>query len=306
MKKTGSLLLGVACLLSVLNSGCSINKTAAHSTAEIMERGIPTVEEEDDIALANLSSLSSFKILEAAQRVNPEDSTILLMLARSYGSYTFGFVENEILEAKGMNETLEKLATARAKRFYGRGKRFGVMLLSKNGNFKKTLTGPISEFQKSLSSFHKKDVPALFWAAFNWGSLINFSKDSPDAIAELPRVEAIMNRVMELDPNYFYAGPEQFFGVFYAARPPMLGGRPEDSKKFFEKALTITEGKYLMIKVLEAQFYAVQTQDKNLFKSLLSEVTSADPNILPAQRLANELAQKRAQILLQKQKMFFN
>jgi len=296
-------LLGLVCLS--LLPACGIKKTAASVTAQIMHDGLPAMEEEDDVAYANQASLVSLKTLEAMQRTNPNDPHILLMLARSYAAYTFGFVENDILEAKGVNETAEKLATERAKRFYGRGKKFGLQLLSKNKSFQKGLTGSLDSFKSALNGFNKKDVPALFWTAFNWGSFINFSKDSPEAIVDLPRIEAMMQRVRELDPDYYYASPHQFFGVFYASRPKTLGGQPEESKKEFDQALSKTGGKYLMTKVLYAQYYAVQTQNRSEYESALKEVASADAAILPEQRLANELAKRRAEILLKKEKLFF-
>lgn len=306
MKKTISLPLAGTLLVSSLLAGCGIKQTAVNVTAQIMSTGTPAIEEEEDVAYANQASLASLKTLEAMQRSNPNDSTTLFLLTKSFGAYTFAFVENDILEAKGNNEAFEKLATERAKRFYGRGKKFGVLLLSKNKAFKKTVVGPLDDFKAALNKFHKKDVPDLFWTAFNWGNLINFSKDSPEAIVELPKVEAIMRRVIELDDTYNYSGPHLFLGAFYASRPPMLGGQPEEAKKEFELAIEQTAGKYYMAKVLYAQFYAVQTQNKGLFESLLKEVANADPAIMPNQRLANELAIRRAQILLQKEKLFFN
>ncbi len=294
-------------ILSVsLLSGCGFKKTAASITAQIMKDGIPSVEEEDDLGYANQTSLNSLKTLEAMQRANPSDSTLLLLLARSFASYTFGFVENDILEARGSNELLEKAATDRAKRFYSRGKKFGLLLLSKNKRFQKGVEGDFEHFQSSLNSLGSKDVPALFWTAFNWGSLINLSKDSPEAIIELPRVEAMMKRVAVLDEKYFFSGPNLFFGVFYGSRPKMLGGQPEASQEAFEKVMRDTQNQYLMAKVLYAQFYAVQMQDKALFEKTLKEVANTDAAALPQnQRLANEIAKRRAEILLNKENLFF-
>lgn len=306
MKKIKKLPLMAAILATSFISACGIKQTAVNVTAQVMVAGTPAIEEEEDVAYANQASLASLKTLEAMQRSNPHDSTTLLLLARSFGSYTFGFVENDILEGKGSNEAFEKMASERAKRFYGRGKKFGIMLLSKNSSFKKALNGPLDNFKSALNKFSKKDVPALFWTAFNWGNLINFSKDSPEAIVELPKVEAIMRRVIELDDTYNFSGPHLFLGAFYASRPPMLGGQPEEAKKEFELAIEKTNGKYYMSKVLYAQYYAVQTQNKGLFDSLLKEIANADPAAFPEQRLANELAIRRAQILLQKEKLFFN
>jgi len=295
----------LACLILSTLSACGIKNTASSVTAQIMQEAVPTIEEEEDVAYANQASLNTLKTLEGLQRVNPNDPTILLMLARSFGAYTFAFVENDILEAKGVSEAFEKAATDRAKRFYGRGKKFGLQLLSKNKAFHKALEGSLDNYKKALKTFHKKDVPALFWTAFSWGGLANFSKDSPESIAEVPRIEALMNRVKELDEDYYYGGPHLFLGALYSARPKMLGGQPEESKKEFEAAIQETNGKFLMAKVLYAQYYAVQNQDRGLFETTLKEVLVADPAALPEQRLGNELAKRRAEILLRKEKLFF-
>ena len=60
-----------------------------------------------------------------------------------------------------------------------------------------------------------------------------------------------------------------------------------------------------MAKTLMAQFYAVQVQDGALFDRLLSEVRATDANVFPEQRLANVLAQERAQYLLNRKNYYF-
>ena len=79
----------------------------------------------------------------------------------------------------------------------------------------------------------------------------------------------------------------------------MFGGKPEKSQFHFSKALEMTQRKFLMAHVLYAKSYAIQTQNKTLFKNLLKEVLDSPSDILPSQRLANELAKKKAKILLQ-------
>ncbi|GAG59489.1 unnamed protein product, partial [marine sediment metagenome] len=48
--------------------------------------------------------------------------------------------------------------------------------------------------------------------------------DNPRAIFDLPKVEALMKRVLELDETYYFAGAHLFFGSLFAARPAMFGG----------------------------------------------------------------------------------
>jgi len=105
--------------------------------------------------------------------------------------------------------------------------------------------------------------------------------------------------MLELDASYHFAGPHLFFGVFYGGRPKILGGNPDKSRQHFEMCLKLTERKYLITQLLYAKIYAVQIQDRELFKKLLSEVLAAPVDILPEQRLANAVAKMKAQTLLE-------
>ncbi|MEE8269532.1 MAG: TRAP transporter TatT component family protein, partial [Nitrospinaceae bacterium] len=57
--------------------------------------------------------------------------------------------------------------------------------------------------------------------------------------------------------------------------------------------------KFLMAKVIYAKTYAVQMQDRDLFKKLLNAVLDARSDILPEQQLANAVAKQKAQKLLE-------
>ena len=122
--------------------------------------------------------------------------------------------------------------------------------------------------------------------------------DSVEAFADIPRLETLMKKVHELNPAFHHAGPNLFLGAFYGGRSRMLGGNPEKSRHHFEKALELTENKYLLVRLLFAKTYAVQNQDRELFESQLQAVLQAPPNLFPEQRLANEVARKKAAQLL--------
>ena len=114
-----------------------------------------------------------------------------------------------------------------------------------------------------------------------------------------------MKRVYELDPAFHFGGADLFFGVYYASRPPMLGGDAAKAKTHFEWAHKITRGNYLMTHVLNARWYAVATQDRELFKQLLTKVLESPAGTLPDARLTDEAAKKKAAQLLEKIDDFF-
>lgn len=284
--------------LCILLTQCTPKQIASDITSQIFTGGAPAFEMESDIDIAENSGLTMMKMLEAFQHDNPKNKNYQILLSRSYSNYAFGFLEWNMLKYKGVDEAKRALNEQRAKDFYLKGKQFGLEALNRNSAFEKYLNKDLEHFQKALQSFGRGAVPELFWTAMNWGSYINLNKTSPMAIAEYPKVEAIMQRVLELDENYFYATPQIFFGYSYGSRPAMFGGNLGKSKEFFEKALRAYNRKFLLALVMYAQSYAVQSQDRELFTSLLNEVLSTNADVLPEQRLANELAKLRAKWLL--------
>ena len=292
--------LGVLCLIS-----CGFKKLATKASTGIFYDSTSAIDSESDVDLARDSSLAFLKMLEGFYLQNPKDPQVLLLLTRSYAGYAYGFTENDILAAKGSDEAAYQKASERAKLFYTRARKYGLELLSLNKKFAAAQEGSIDQFQAALKSFGPKDIEHLFWAGLAWGNYLNYNKDSVEAVAELPRIEALMGRVVELNGSYYYGGPHLFFGAFYGSRPKTLGGDPQKSKESFEKAIAVTDGKYLIALVAMAQFYAVQVQDVGLFQRTLNSVVAADAAALPEQRLSNELAKERAQILLRKQAQYF-
>lgn len=284
---------------------CTPREITTQLTAQVLKAGAPALEEDQDVLASEASGLTMIKMVESFLYSSPNNKTLNILLARSYANYAQGFLEWNMLKYEGVDEKQFKINEERAIRFYERGKDLGLKVLNRKSSFKNALNSDLDSFKKSLGSFGRKDVPLLFWTAMNWGSLINLKKDSPIAIAQFPKVEAIMQRVMTLDENYFYGGPNLFFGYSYGSRPPMFGGDPTKSKQHFEKAIKAYGGKFLLGKVYYAQSYAIQNQDPNLYTQVLNEVLSADAAALPEQRLANELAKLRAQWLLDNQAKFF-
>lgn len=277
---------------------CTPKQIASDITSQIMKGGAPAFEMESDLEVAESSGLTMIKMVEAFQHDNPRNKNYLLLLSRSYGNYAFGFLEWNMLKYRGVDETRRGVNEARAKNFYLRGKDYGMRILNTNAAFEKALDKDLDTFKKALKGMGRRYMGALFWTAFNWGSYVNLNKDSPLAIAEFPKAEAMMERVLEIDDDYFYASPHLFFGFSFGSRPAMFGGNPAKSKEHFEAALEAYKRKFLMTLALYAQSYAVQNQDRALFDSLLNEVLATNADVLPEQRLANELAKLRAQWLL--------
>lgn len=294
--------IAAAVLPLLLQSSCGMKKMATNVLGKIATDGIVAVEGEEDVAFARESAPSLIKTLEVFRQGNPKDVRSNVLLAQSYGQYAFGFLEEDLMRL-GEGAPERAAARAQADLFYRRGLEFGRTALAARG-MGKAFDSPFPDFKRALAKTGRKDVPALFWTAFNWANWLNLHLDDPSAIADLPRIEAMIDRALRLDPDFYFGSAHAFRGVIASMRPKMLGGSPELAEQEFKAALQVAP-EYLMTKVLYAQYYARQVQDQSLFQRLLEGVAEADPSDPKAARLANALAKRRAALLLGMQKKLF-
>ena len=138
------------------------------------------------------------------------------------------------------------------------------------------------------------DLDALYSLAGVWASWIQAHRKDWNAVAELSRVEAILKRTVELDPEYENGQPYLYLGALATMLPPALGGKPEEGRAYFEKAIEISGGNNLYAKFLYAQRYARLVFDRQLHDRLLNEVLEARPHA-EGYRLANAIAKQKAE-----------
>jgi len=152
-------------------------------------------------------------------------------------------------------------------------------------------------FEKSIAAMRKADIPALYSLGSAWAGWIQVRRDDLNAIAQLARVEEIMRKVIELDESYQQGSAHIYLGILASFAPPALGGRPDEGRKHFERAIMLSKGGNLMAKVTFAESYARLVFDRDLHDRLLREVLAADPNV-PGYTLVNIYAQQKAEKLL--------
>ncbi len=266
-----------------LFEGC-IQTIALRSMGGILDNGLASFNEESDLQLAHEALGSNLKLVEAMIKSDPENEQFLIFAAQGYNAYALAFCEDDSVE--------------RARVFYLRAKEYGMRVLVKNKKFKEALDSNITAFREAVNTFDKDDVPAIFWTAFSWGSYINITRTDVAGLADLSKVNALIEFVAKTDPSFYHGSAYLFLGTIEGSTPKALGGNPDKSKEYFEKCLALNSGKFLMTQLYYARTYAVAIQDQPLFESLLKQVVEASPDILPEARLANIIAKKKAQKLL--------
>jgi len=281
----------IACALAaLLLSGC-IQQIAVSTVGGIVDDGFEGFTEEADLEFARDALPGNLKLIDVLLKSEPDNERLLRLASQGYNSYALAFLEDSDPQ--------------RARAFYLRGRDHALKILRSDERIAKTLAAHPDELRAALSTTSESMVPAAFWAAFGWGSYIYLSLDNPDAVADLPRAEALMQFVADRDSAYYYAGADLWLGMLYGSRSKMLGGDPAKSRAHFERALRITGRKFLMAQLYYARSYATQNLDEELFDSLLAEVESASLEILPENRLANAVAKAKAALLKAKKPELF-
>jgi tetratricopeptide (TPR) repeat protein len=270
--------------------GC-IQTIALYSMGGILDNGFASFNEECDLQIAHEALGSNLKLIEAMIKSDPENERFLLFAAQGYNSYALAFCEGDSVE--------------RARVFYLRAKEYGMRVLMKNKKFKEALDGDITSFREAVKTFGKDDAPAIFWTAFSWGSYVNITRTDVAGLADLSKVQALIEFVADKDPSFYHGGAYLFLGVIEGTTPRSLGGNPDKAKEYFEKCLQVNRGKFLMTQLYYARTYAVATQDQPLFESLLKQVEDASIDDVPEIRLANVIAKQKARKLLAQESELF-
>jgi hypothetical protein len=172
--------------------GCSSSQLIARGAAPLIDNGMIVMNRETDLEMARASIPPNLEMIEVLLLADPGNTAYQLQAAMGYYGYAAGFVEDDDPD--------------RATALYRRAMNHAIVALSAQGVSAAMLAGDPARLDAALARLDVRAVPALFWTASSWDKWIEHQLDEPARVAELPRVEALMRRVLELDDTYYYGG----------------------------------------------------------------------------------------------------
>jgi hypothetical protein len=289
----GALLIINFLILAALafHTGCiSSQKIVAEKAPALFRDVALSANRQSDIVLVRQGIPSYIMLIDGMVHSYPENPDLLLAGAQAYAAYASVLDDDEQDRAAYLSD---------------RAKQYALKALEMTPPFKGALGKPLEVFQERLKQTDKKQVPTLFWVGNIWAGWIASSNEGAAAMADLPWVEALMEKVMELDPGFYYGGPHLFKAILLSARPEQFGGNLKKAQEHFQKALDYSQGKFFMTDVYYAEYYARQTLNRDLFVSTLKRVLETSARVEPDLTLANTLAQRKARKLMAQVDEFF-
>lgn len=263
-------------LTALLLSGCAVVNLPSNLPKAMLDQ--------DDPEIVRAGAPAFLIILDALVKGDPNNEDFLLAAAKLYGSYAGAFVEGEPERAKKLsNRSLDYARRALCEQLHGL-----CVALDK----------PFDEFAEALVKCDDTDdLPYVYALAGSWAGWIQANSADWGAIAQLPKVKALVQHVLKLDEAYDQGTAHIYMGVLETQLPPSVGGKPEQAKQHFERAIQLSEGKNLMAKVMYAKQYGRLLFEQELHDRLLNEVLKAETKA-PGLTLINSLAQEQAALLL--------
>jgi tetratricopeptide (TPR) repeat protein len=262
-----------------------MHRSAIGFMEPILQDAGARIERDTDAELVAQGLPGTILLIDGLLETSPENNALHLLQARTVTGYALGFVEDENPE--------------HASKLYLRAREHALDVLRRGDKaFARALGGSLEQFQEAVRNLDDKQLEAIFWTANAWGAWINLNLDDTSALADLPRVEALMQRALEIDPTYYHAGPHLFMAVYYSSRSKILGGDPERAQRHFDEVFRITEDHYLLAHVFYAQYFARQAWDPDLFTRTLQRVLAAPDDLDPDSGLSNAIAKAKAKRML--------
>jgi hypothetical protein len=272
---------GAVALGAVLVLG-ACSAVVSSTTGRMADSVASALADHNDPETVRQAAPAYLVLLDGMIAEDPDNAELLAAGAELYSTYASAFVDDPERAAR----------LARTGRDYGwRG------LCRQHRPSCGTWAAPYGEFEAAVRTIEMRDVPAAFACAGAWATWISAHRGDWSAVADKARVDALIRRVVELDPSYRDGRPYLYLGVLESLLPAALGGRPEEGRRYFERAIELSGGRDLMAKVLLASDYARLTFDRELHDRLCREVIEASPEA-PGLTLSNTLAQERARRLL--------
>lgn len=268
-------------------SGCG--QLVSNAKKEFAEDLSATILEQNDPETVRQAVPAYLILVSSMIKGDPDNVELLISGSKLYGAYASVFVEE-----RERKQRLSALSLDYAQHAF-------CIYTPENCNFREL---SYYEFEQVLTQFNKEDAPVLFALGSAWAGWLQANSADWNAVAELPRIKAIIQRVLEIDPLINNGDAYLYMAVMESFLPPAMGGQPELAKNNFEQAIKISNGENLMARLLYAEKYARLVFDKELHDQQLREVINARIENNES-TLINSIAQYRAKILLDESDGYF-
>ena len=287
---------------ALLLSSCSVKHYAINQLGNALAGTGTTFSSDDDPELIRAAVPFSLKLVESLLAESPRHEGLLLAAARGFTQYAYAFVQEDADELEDTDKVRSTAMRVRAAKLYLRARNYGLRGLEvKHPGFAERLKANPKEAVKALK---KSEAPIMYWTAISWGAALAASHDFM-MIPEIPRFEALIDRVMDVDEGFDQGTAHTFLITYEMSRLNAKPDRAALAKVHFDRAVELGGGNQAGPLVAYAENVLVAQKNKAEFQNMLRQALRMDVNKSPENRELNLAVQRRARWLLSRtDKMF--
>jgi predicted anti-sigma-YlaC factor YlaD len=286
-------------LLALFGACRSVRNVALDQVGDALAGSSKAWANDADPELIRDAAPFSLKLIESLVEQRPEHVGLRLAAASGFTQYAYAFVEQDADRIESESFARAEELRTRARKLYVRARDHGLAAME-------TLHPGIgarlhADPAAAVRAFELEQVALLYWCAAPWGASIALSKDDPDAIGELPIVEALFTRALALDETWNDGALVSAWIGLESVRAGAGADALARAEQRYVRAVELARGRLASPHVAYAEKVCVQRQDAAGFRQALAKALAIDVDAAPEQRLANVLAQRRARWLLSRQ-----
>jgi predicted anti-sigma-YlaC factor YlaD len=298
--RAGSLRRGAfaaALLVALVTSGCSVRKLAINSLADALAGSGDVYASDDDPELVGSALPFALKTIESLLVEAPEHRGLLLSACSGFTQFAYAFVAARA-EAIELDDYFEaERQRERALKLYLRARDYCLRSLELDHP---GITGRLQrEPRAAAAELDDNRIELIYWTGASWGAAVAAGVHRLEIVADLPAVEALMRRALEIDERWGDGAIHEAM-ISLAALPKAMGGSPERARAHFERAVELADGASVSPFVALAASVSVAQQNRAEFRDLLQRALDVELERDPSRRLANVVAQRRARLLLER------
>ncbi|HEY8995299.1 MAG TPA: TRAP transporter TatT component family protein [Lacunisphaera sp.] len=285
-------LAGVA--LAALAGCTSVNRMAVNKLGDALAGGGTVFASDGDPELIRDAAPFSLKLMESLLAENPRHAGLLAAAAGGFTQYAFAFVQQDADELESTDLAAATARRIRARGLYLRGRDYGLRGLEvAHPGFAAALR---ADPKAAVAACRAENARLLYWTAAAWAAAIAATKDDTQLIADLPAVDALIERALAVDEAWDAGAIHTFLITYEMSR---AGAHPEErARRHFERAVALSDGRQAAPCVAFAEAVCIQQQDRTEFERLLRQALAINPDERPEWRLVNLIMQRRARWLL--------
>jgi predicted anti-sigma-YlaC factor YlaD len=278
-----------------LLAGCSPQHLVVNLVGNALTGSDDVWASDDDLELIRDAVPFGLKTYESLLAASPRHRGLLLAAGRGFTQYAYAFVHSEADRLDTTDRLRARALRVRAHKLYLRGRDYALRGLdTAHPGFTARLR---MDGAAALATTTPDDIAFLYWTGAAWAGALTAAKDDLQLLADLPTAAACMQRVLDLDETYDRGAAHEFFIVYEGNRPVAMGGSPARARMHYQRALALSGGLRASVHLALAEAVSVREQNLAEFQALLEAALAVDTEKVPALRLANTLAQRRAQWL---------